>query len=96
MTVLEFPGPDPQRSRLRAAVATIDAAISRLPREPTNEQGLRPPTELDRAWAILVGQLALGPEPELRECHACHRMVMREATACGFCFAALPPVASPT
>jgi len=84
MTVPQFPGLDPRRSRLRQTVATIDDAISRLPMED------RP--RLVAAWADLVDQLALGPEPEVRACPACHRICMRDATACGHCFRPLPPL----
>ena len=89
MSVLEFLGPDPRRSRLRATVAAIDAAISRL----TAESGPQPRTSaLSAAWTDLVEQLALGPEPEVRECPACHRICMRNATACGHCFRLLEPL----
>ena len=84
MTVPQFPGLDPRRSRLRETVATIGVLISRLPIED------RP--RLVAAWADLVEQLALGPEPEVRECPACHRICMRNATACGHCFRPLPPL----
>jgi hypothetical protein len=83
MTVPQFPGLDPRRSRLRATVATIDGAISRLP------MAERP--RLVEAWADLVDQLALGPEPEVRQCPECHHTCMREATRCGHCFALLAP-----
>jgi len=84
MTVPQFPGLDPRRSRLRATAATIDDEISQLPIED------RP--RLVAAWADLVEQLALGPEPEVRQCPACHRTCMRDATACGHCFRPLPPL----
>ena len=84
MSVPQFPGIDPSRSRLRETVATIGVLISRLPIEER--------TRLVAAWADLVDQLALGPEPEVRECPACHRTCMRNATACGHCFRALPPL----
>ena len=87
MSVPEFLGPDPQRSRLRAMVASMDAAISRLPAEA----GAEPRTSgLMAAWKALVDQLALGPEPEVRECPACRRICMRDATACWHCFRLLP------
>ena len=84
MTVPQFPGLDPRRSRLRETVATIDDSISHLPIEARSH--------LVAAWADLVDQLALGPEPEVRECPACHRICMRNATACGHCFRPLPPL----
>jgi hypothetical protein len=42
-----------------------------------------------------VGQLALGPEPEYRQCPACQHTVMRVATICGHCWTKLTPPAAP-
>jgi hypothetical protein len=56
-----------------------------------------PQSELFAAWAALVDELALGPEPELRVCPACNRVVMLAATQCGYCFGVLTPQsATPT
>ena len=87
MSSLQFPGPDPRRSRLRATVASIEAAMSLLPVESGPGR-----SDLAAAWKDLVDQLALGPEPALRECPSCHRFCMRDATACGHCFHLLPPL----
>ena len=89
MSDLEFLGPDPRRSRLRATVASLEAAISLLPVESALEPRR---SALVAAWKDLVDQLALGPEPEVRECPACHRICMRNATACGHCFRRLEPL----
>lgn len=43
------------------------------------------------AWAELVAQLALGPEPEVRECPVCKHVGMRAATRCGHCWTKLTP-----
>ncbi len=69
--------PDAHRSRLRAIMARIDAA---MPENPT----------LREAWQELGAALALGPEPETRVCSACKATVMRGATRCGHCWTALP------
>ena len=87
--MIQLLGRDPRRSRLRATVAEIQTAMTRLAADKRSEPRL--PTDLLTAWADLVDQLALGPEPELRQCPACHGMCMREATACGHCFASLTP-----
>ena len=87
MSVLEFLGPDPRRSRLRATVASIEAAMSLLPVESGPGR-----SDLAAAWKDLVDQLALGPEPAVRECPACHRICMWNATACGHCFRPLLPL----
>jgi len=78
-------------SRLRATVATIEHEISRLPSQVTEDDGGNPPNALGASWADLVEQLALGPEPEVRECPVCKHIGMRAATLCGYCWAKLTP-----
>lgn len=68
--------PDARRSRLRAILAQIDRSM------PTD-------LVLQRAMRDLVDALALGPEPEVRECPYCGEIVMRAATRCGYCWASL-------
>ncbi len=82
-------GLDPARSRLRATVATIDLEIARLKKGSADSElsGLFAP------WADLVAQLALGPEPEVRECPVCEAIGMRDATLCGSCWTKLEPPA---
>jgi hypothetical protein len=46
--------------------------------------------ELRLYWDKLVGMLALGPEPEYRQCPNCQRMGMRDARKCGWCWSTLP------
>jgi hypothetical protein len=58
-----FPVPDAARSRLRATVATIEREIARLPEPIANIDGSSPSNGLAAAYADLVDQLALGPEP---------------------------------
>jgi hypothetical protein len=81
-------GPDPKRSRLRAAVARVGDGLARLPPQVAMEP---PQSELFGAWAALVAELALGHEPELRACPVCNRVGMLAATQCGYCFATLTP-----
>lgn len=79
----EFPGPDPARSRMRATMAIIDGQIATL---------AKPESELAIAWADLVKQLSLGPEPELRTCPHCKVVGMRGAKVCSGCWAKLTPL----
>ena len=79
--------PDLQRSRLRATMATIDQEIASLPKQDSTSL----PTRLAASWADLVEQMALGPEPETRECPVCEHIGMRAATVCGYCWTALTP-----
>lgn len=81
--------PDPAKTALRVAVAAVDGALTRIitaPVEPNDPQG-----NLEIAWRELVGLLALGPEPEYRECPSCGATGMRDATVCGHCWTKLPP-----
>lgn len=82
----EYPGPDPARSRLRATVAAVARHMAALDPAP-GEAG----ESLKANWADLVELLALGPEPELRECPSCGKSGMRQATVCGFCWSKLTP-----
>lgn len=86
-----FSVPDAARSRLRATVATIEREIARLPKQV---EGERPPNGLAAACADLKEQLALGPEPEVRECPVCKHIGMRAATLCGHCWTKLVPPTS--
>ena len=88
MTTPQFAGPDPARSRLRATMAALELEIRRLP--PGTEAGA-PPDALHAAFAELVEQLALGPEPAVRECPVCRHVVMRAATLCSYCWNVLTP-----
>jgi hypothetical protein len=86
-----FSGPDDARSRLRTLVASVEGEIARLPGPVTTEDGKSPPNGLRTSWDKLVEQLALGPEPDVRECPQCHHIGMRAANVCGYCWTALTP-----
>jgi hypothetical protein len=83
--------PDAARSQLRLIVARVDHEISRLPGEVAPGGGEKPANALAASWADLVKLLALGPEPEVRQCPVCNKLGMREATLCGYCWTKLPP-----
>jgi len=83
--------PDAARSRLRTLVAAVDGEIVRLTLPITMSDGNLLPNDLRASWDALVAQLALGPEPEVRECPICHHVGMRAATVCGYCWTQLTP-----
>jgi len=69
-------------SKLRAIVDAIDQEILATP-----------PTDALRAqWAALVEVLALGAEPQTRECPTCKTVGMRGASRCVGCWASLEPL----
>ena len=72
------------RSRLRAVLAKIEGEISQLPGQARGD--------LLTAFTDLVEQLALGPEPEMRQCPLCGQMGRRAATRCGYCWSRLTPL----
>jgi hypothetical protein len=76
------PYSDAAMSKLRAIVEAIDREIEQTPET------------LRTAWAELVTVLALGPEPQTRECPTCRGIGMRAASRCGHCWTALAPLAS--
>jgi hypothetical protein len=92
----QFSGPDPARSRLRATIAIIDNEIAHLPKRPSDDDSSDPRSRLRAAVADLVAQLALGPEPEVRECPVCKHIGMRAATVCGYCWTKLEPLPDST
>jgi hypothetical protein len=87
--------PDAKRSRLRATIAAIERELARFPAEVTSDNRATPADSLRASVADLVGQLALGPEPEYRQCPACKRVGMRVATVCGHCWTKLAPPPAP-
>lgn len=91
MNSTQFSGPDAARSRLRATVAAIERHISCLPKQAPDDDSGSPLSCLLASWTELVEQLALGPEPEVRECPVCKHIGMRAATLCGYCWTKLTP-----
>ena len=87
----EFPGPDPARSRLRAAVASVTDAFAKMPTISGASSSSVAERELHASWTALVDLLALGPEPALRECPSCGKSGIRNATLCSNCWAKLTP-----
>jgi len=69
---------------------TIEHEIERLSSRSSDQGGV-PPSALLASFAALVDQLALGPEPALRECPVCKGLGMRAATLCGYCWTKLTP-----
>ncbi|MBN1605006.1 MAG: hypothetical protein JW940_00150 [Polyangiaceae bacterium] len=84
--------PQGTRSRLRVIVSAVEREISRLPGQTSADAGPGPPSALAAAFANLVQELALGPEPERRECPVCKHTGMRAATVCGYCWTKLTPL----
>ncbi len=82
---------DPKRTQLRVTVAVIEGAMARLPKQVATDGGKTAMDELQASWADLVAQLALGPEPEVRECPVCKQVSMRAATLCSNCWTKLLP-----
>jgi hypothetical protein len=85
--------PDEARSHLRSVVTAVDGEISQLAQVRTGEPSVTT-DRLKEKWKELIGLLALGPEPEYRECPFCHNVGMRFASQCGFCWKKLPPFMS--
>ena len=83
-----FSVPDAARSRQRATVAALEREISRLPRQAADDDRSAS-SGLLVSIADLVEQLALGPEPDVRECPHCKHIGMRAAMHCGYCWTRL-------
>jgi hypothetical protein len=86
-------GEDMQNDTIRGCVAAVDRQVSRLSAEATAGIGGTTIGDLIASWSHLVKVMALGPEPELRECPVCHHTGMRAATLCGYCWTKLLPLA---
>ena len=77
--------------KLRVLVATIEAKLTTMASVPFGAISPTQVVELQASWAELVRLLALGPEPKIRACPACHRIGMLAATRCGYCWTRLRP-----
>jgi hypothetical protein len=94
MNSQQLKSPDAERSHLRLVVEAVDYEVSHLKQDRTSgPQGAT--DQLIENWKELVSLLAIGPEPEYRECPFCHNIGIRFATLCGFCWKKLPPFISP-
>lgn len=91
MRIQQSKNPDAARSYLRSVVTAVDYEISHLKQVGTDDP-LGIACRLRENWKELVSILALGSEPEYRECPCCHNIGMRFATHCGFCWIELPPL----
>ncbi len=84
--------PDPVKTNLRGAVATVADSLSAFSAQSSPEENKANLAKLMVSWGELVTQLALGPEPEYRECPSCGHISMRQATLCGRCWTKLTPL----
>jgi hypothetical protein len=84
---------DAEATTLRLLLGNIDRELVAL-FGPVPVDGAPQSHALRASWKRLVGALALGPEPELRECPICHHGCRIAATLCGHCWTRLPPLAS--
>jgi hypothetical protein len=75
---------------VRAAVRALDREVTLLGEHAPAGQGagLDP---LRASWQALRDALALGPDPEYRNCPYCGAIGMRAATRCGDCWKVLVP-----
>lgn len=87
-----FDHPDGERSRQRSSVATLERELWRVRERLPADQSESLTGALFAAFNQLSEQLALGPEPELRECPVCKHLCMRAASRCGQCWTALAPL----
>lgn len=87
-----YVGTDAQRTRLRTIIAAIDGAMARLPTPVTSDDGSTSNDGALAAWNELVALLALGPEPETRQCPVCGQIIRRAATRCRSCWSKLSPL----
>ncbi|MBI5547454.1 MAG: hypothetical protein HY901_26530 [Deltaproteobacteria bacterium] len=85
MTSPRCPGPDAERSRRRATVASAERELSLLPRQEATDDGKGTTSAHAASWADLVGQLALSPDLEVRECPICSHIGLRAVTICAYC-----------
>lgn len=86
----QFSGPDAVRSRLRAAMSTLEREIAKLS-APAADATASSQSAILSAFNALTKELALGPDPEIRACPKCKHFGMLAATRCGNCWTALTP-----
>lgn len=71
---------------LRTLVSVIESELA----------SAAPAEALRAAWVAMVEILALGPQPELRQCANCGNFGMRAATRCMHCWSSLPLLSTPS
>lgn len=91
MAIPKMSGPDPVKSRLRWAMNSLEKQLAQLPRTTIDADGKERPSGAVTAFHELAELLALGPEPEVRECPVCSHVSMRQATLCSYCWSRLTP-----
>ena len=82
-----------RKTRLRTLVGMVEGQMARSSAQASTPQERVALAELRDPWIELVQLLALGPEPEVRECPVCHHAGMRAARICGHCWTKLDPLA---
>ena len=82
-----------QKTRLRTLVGMVEGQMARSSAQASTPQERVALAELRDPWTELVQLLALGPEPEVRECPVCHHTGMRAARICGHCWTKPDPLA---
>jgi hypothetical protein len=80
------------QSQLRQAVTDIEQRLELLSLSGQTAQAQASLAELRTSFSTLVRLLALGPEPEVRECPTCKHTVRRAAKLCGYCWTPLLPM----
>jgi hypothetical protein len=81
-----------EKTRLRTLVGLVDRQMARFPEPVSTPRTPVAPGGPMEPWTELVQLLALGPEPEVRECPVCHHTGMRAARLCGHCWTKLQPL----
>jgi len=84
---------DAEAATLRLVLADIDRELVAL-FGPSPMDGAPQSRALRASWKRLVGTLALGPAPDLRECPVCRHSCRAAATLCGHCWTKLSPEVS--
>ncbi len=75
-----------QYTKKRNLIAAVGTEIKKL-------SEAQPTLDVSAAMAALAeleSDLGYGPEPETRACPKCHRLGIKQATVCGFCWTKTP------
>ena len=82
-----------EKRAMREEILVIEKSITAAMGHATTNESKVAMHELGGSFSRLVQMLALGPEPEVRNCPQCGKEAMIAATLCGHCWAHLIPVA---